>query len=200
MLALTDRMRWSIGTITLLLAALLLAGCAGGRQRMTPTGLPTAQVSATTEPTNTASASPAPTSIERLEALATLHAQSTENPCSPQDVINYANRVIPLAQDHLEAAKFARSLMPWQQDVPDYRKEYIAADERLEQLKRILAPACADKAHLKFNSSFELLLQVWDHLGEGEFDIAQRQLTSSFEELSQATDLLTQLQIEFDLN
>jgi hypothetical protein len=126
--------------------------------------------------------------------MATLQAELTADPCSAREVLSYSEQVLPLAEQHLQAANRARSLQPWREGQEGFDKGYDDADQRLGELQTIIPPPCAEKAHLKFTSAFTLIIDVWDHLGEGEFDIAQRKLLSSFDEVSQATALLTQLQ------
>ena len=175
--------------------ALGLAGCGQRPSEPTATVTPSPTVTARPEqPSATSPPSPTPTSRERAESLATLQAQSTALPCTAEEVIAYSDQVLPLANEHIEAANQARALQPWQQDMPEFESGYVAATERLDQLEEVLAPACAEKAQLKFTSGFELLVDVWDHLGEGEFDLGQRKLASSCDEISQATELLAELQ------
>jgi flavin-binding protein dodecin len=178
-------------------AALLLAGCANAAADRQLTATPTAMAADTKPTAETALPTSSPTTWDQASNLATLRAEATVETCSAAEVVAYANEILPLASDHLRAARAARELQPWREGEPEFEQEYIEADARLKQLRQVLAPACADKIHLKFTNSFELLLSVWDHLGEGEFEVGQRQLASTFDEFSQAADLLSQLEAGF---
>ena len=191
MLGVRNRSGPHISFAPFFILAMVLAACAPRQSTPSPTATAT-QVPATA--TLTPSPSPSPTPREFTESMATLQAQLTPDPCSAGEVLSYSEQVLPLAEEHLQAANLAHSLQPWREGQQGFDKGYEGAVERLRDLERVIPPPCAEKAHLKFTSALRLLIDVWDHLGEGEFDIAQRKLLASFEEVSQATALLTQLQ------
>jgi hypothetical protein len=128
-------------------------------------------------------------------SLATLRVMLTEDPCTAQDVAEYASAVLPLADEHLQDAAEARRMT--QISDPDLIDEmYDRARARGTQASNIVPPPCAEKAHLKFSNALGLLLDVWDHIGEGEYELARRQLISSHDELAQAASLLGELEAE----
>jgi DNA primase len=191
--------RCQAACLSLLLVPLLTLGCAGGApsrgepaQPAAPSAaaVPTMAAARTTSPVLTGTQDP---TQAWTSALATLDSQLTSEPCSPDKVIAYSNAVLPLADEHMADAAVARRLA----DLDDQAlvdDMYDRAVHRRDRLASIVAPYCASTAHLKFNSAFRLLVDVWDHIAEREFDLAQRKLESSFDELAKGARLLTELQ------
>ncbi len=174
---------------TALLVALWSAACSPGAA-LTPTATfppTTPDISPSKRPTTSPTGEP--------PSLATLRAKLTEDPCTAADVAEYASSVLPLADEHLQDAQEARRMT----DIDDSEfidEMYDRARSRQTQASDIVPPPCAEKTHLKFSNAFRLLLDVWDHVGEGEYDLARRKLISSHDELALAASLLSDLEAE----
>lgn len=181
---------WAMGW----LALALLTACASASDRA-PTATP--------KPV----ASPAPTDVEQTLApatatasrvapsLATLRAQLTADPCTKQDVTEFAQAVLPLADEHIVDSAEARRLSQIS-DEEFIDGMYDRGKERRARMGAIVPPPCAEKSHLKFTSAMRLLVDVWDHIGEGEFNLARRKLLSSYDELARGASLLSELETE----
>lgn len=155
-----------------------------------PTAIPP-QPTETATPTSTPMATP----TREMTNLATLQARLTADPCGPAEVETYSERVLPLANDHLANARQAQPLE--QISEPKVIDEmYDRARDRSDRLEEVVPPPCAETAHLKFSHAADLLVDVWDHIGEGEFDLARRKLISSQEELALGADLLSEVEAE----
>lgn len=127
--------------------------------------------------------------------LATLQAQLTVAPCDPKDVTDYADAVLPLANEHLLDAAQAKRLAEIDNEA-FIDEMYDRAVARQDRLRALAPPECAQKTHIKMVNAFQLLVSVWDHIGEGEYDLARRKLVSSYDELGEAAALLTELEAQ----
>jgi hypothetical protein len=176
---------------------LLVLGCGPSRSARPTQAVEMAEPSAAVgRPTTIPSAAQPPDAASATnawaQALGTLDAQMTAEPCSPEKVVVYSDTVLSLADQHMRDAAIARGLEAVDPATVD--SMYDRARARSERLQALVPPSCASTAHIKFVNAFKLLVDVWDHLGEREYDLAQRKLASSYDELANGAELLTTLQ------
>ncbi|MGA9533286.1 MAG: hypothetical protein WBR18_11265 [Anaerolineales bacterium] len=183
----------------LFLLPILAFGCApaaditaGTTRRPPPTAIAAAGAATETSVPTALTGTQDPTEAW-ISTLATLDSQLTSEPCSPDRVLGYSNAVLPLSDEHMADAATARRL-DGHDDQAMIDEMYDRAVIRRDQLESIVPPACASTAHLKFSSAFRLLVGVWNHIEEREYELAQRKLESSFDELAKGATLLTAIQ------
>lgn len=146
---------YRIKTLAVACPAIMILFLSACRQEAASQDVATATPSATpsiASPTRTPTPSSTPTAREVADSLGTIQAELSAEPCTAQEVLAYSNQVLPLAEEHLQAAQLALSMQPWQESQGGVDRAYREATERVQALEDITPPPCADLVQLKFMS------------------------------------------------
>ncbi len=137
------------------------------------------------------------TGVETIQSTVTMAVTSepiaspllTNAPCSPMEIDQYLDVMLPLADAHTidsyEAQKM-EGLTDESQIVALRDRAFI----RLMSIQGIQAPPCLMVAHENMVGSFELLISTWDLIRSKDYSAATKTLQKCYEALAEAIAII----------
>ena len=144
-----------------------------------------------------------PTSAEIIQSTVTMVVTSapmvspllTNAPCSPMEIDQYLEVVLPLADAHAIDAYEAQKM-----EVLTDEGHIVALRDsaiiRLKSIQGIQAPPCLMVAHENMMGSFELLISTWDLITAKDYSTATKTLQKCYEALAEAVAIIGVIQQE----
>lgn len=113
----------------------------------------------------------------------------TNAPCSPMEIDQYLDVVLPLADAHTIDSYEAQKM----EGLTDESQIVALRDRaiiRLMSIQGIQAPPCLMVAHENMVGSFELLISTWDLIRSKDYSAATKTLQKCYEALAEAVAII----------
>jgi len=196
--------------LILTVLALFLSACASSTPLSTampvfaqPSSNTTPRATLTIHPSVTLTPELSSTGAETIKSTVTMAVTSepiastllTNDPCTPIEIDQYLDVVLPLADAHTIDSYEAQKM----EGLTDESQIVALRDRaiiRLMSIQDILAPPCLMVAHENMVGSFELLISTWGLIRSKDYTAATKTLQKCYEALAEAVAIIGVIQQE----